>query len=133
MSTQNQSTVVFPDVQWVESWMNVVNGDEQIQRLGKFFMANMMLEFGAKQYIFTIHAGKILGYIEDPIWDKKWDFAVRASLETWQESIKPVPVPFYQDIFGMMWNHGMKVEGNVILAMQNIRVLKMMLAAMKRA
>jgi hypothetical protein len=118
---------------WVDRWVEVINHDEQIARVGRFFEGRMCVQFAEdRRYILQIVGGHVLSVIVNPIWDKPYDFKLQATLETWERSAEEVPRPFYQDIFGMMWNHGMTVEGDVVLAMQNIRALKMMLAAMKR-
>jgi len=128
-------TITKPTIgseEWVSRWVDVINDDAQIARIGRFFEGRMCIQFDEKQYILHIVGGRVLDVLVDPIWDKPFDFKVKADVETWAESAKAVPKPFYQDIFGMMWNHGMTVEGNVVLAMQQIRTLKLMLAAMKR-
>jgi hypothetical protein len=123
----------FPSETWVENWVKGINDDPEIARLGKFFTANVMFKFGDEmQYILYIYQGKVQDISVNPIWDKAWDFGIDASLETWTESIKKVPIPFYQDLFGMMWNHGMTIEGDKVKAMQHIRVVKLILAAMKQ-
>jgi hypothetical protein len=119
--------------EWVDDWVAVINDDAQIARIGRFFEGRMCVQFAEdRRYILLIVRGRVLDVMVNPIWDKPYDFKVAASLETWQRSAEAIPRPFYQDIFGMMWNHGMTVEGNVVMAMQNIRALKLMLAAMKR-
>jgi hypothetical protein len=129
-----KQVAVFPNEAWVDSWVRVMNEDSEIARLGTFFTANVMLKFGEQQqYILSIFKGKVMDVLVNPIWDKAWDFGIVAPLETWQNSIEAVPKPFYQDLFGMMWNHNMTIEGDAVKAMQNLRVVKLMLAAMKRA
>lgn len=117
---------------WVSRWVEEINDDPQIQRIGRFFEGRMCIEFDDDKFVLHIVGGKVINTLTNPIWDKPFDFKIAATTETWQRSAEEVPRPFYQDIFGMMWNHGMTVEGNVVLAMQNIRALKLMLAAMKR-
>jgi len=119
--------------EWVGRWIEQINTDAQIERLGKHFDGRMCLEFGKHKYILLVSRGKVVDVLAQPIWDKPFDFKISADIETWQRSAEEVPRPFYQDIFGMMWNHGMTMEGDVVKGMQHIRVVKLMLAAMKRA
>jgi hypothetical protein len=138
MSNANVNTVKdetgFPHEAWVTNWAKIINEDPEIARLGKYFTADVMFKFDeGKQYIFYIFRGRVQDVLVKPIWDKAWDFGIVASLETWSHSIAKVPKPFYQDLFGMMWNHGMTIEGDKVKAMQNLRVLKLMLALMKNA
>jgi hypothetical protein len=127
-----KSGIAFPSDQWVDRWRDVINEDPEIRRLGKWFDASVLFDFGGANYLLRIGGGRVTEIIPQPIWDKQWDFAVRADADCWEKSFIDPPPPFYQDIFAMMWNHGMKFEGNVVKGMQNIRVLKLMMAAMKR-
>ncbi len=118
--------------QWVTSWVEAINSDAQIERLGQYFDGRMCVQFGDDRYILIISRGRVVDVMAQPIWDKPFDFKISADLDTWQRSAEEVPRPFYQDIFAMMWNHGMTLEGDVVKAMQHIRTVKLMLAAMKR-
>ncbi len=118
--------------QWVNGWVEAINSDEQIKRLGRYFDGRMCIQFGEDRYIFLVSRGQVIDTLVQPIWDKPFDFKISAGVETWQRSAESVPRPFYQDIFGMIWNHGMTLEGDVVKAMQHIRTVKLMLAAMKR-
>ena len=132
MSEQTTNTAIgTPD--WVTKWVEAINSDDQIERLGKYFDGRMCVQFGDDKYILVISQGRVIDVLEAPIWDKPFDFKIGADLDTWARSAEEVPRPFYQDIFGMMWNHGMTLEGDVVKAMQHIRTVKLMLAAMKRA
>jgi hypothetical protein len=122
----------FASPQWVGRWVDVINADPEIARLGRFFDGRMCVQFGDDRYILTVVKGRVTDVLEQPIWDKPFDFKIAADRETWARSAERVPRPFHQDIFAMMWNHGMTLEGDVVKAMQHIRVVKLMLAAMKR-
>jgi hypothetical protein len=125
-------STAFPAADWIDRWVQSINGDEQIARLGKWFDAHVLFDFDGDKYLLTFSAGRVGHVLAQPIWDKPWDFSISAPLDCWQKSLQNPPPPFYQDLFGMMWNHGMKLEGNVVKAMQHIRVLKLVLASMKQ-
>ncbi|MCL6445403.1 MAG: hypothetical protein K6T83_18420 [Alicyclobacillus sp.] len=129
---KSNSPASFPSEPWVMKWVGVINDDSEIARLGRWLTGNILFQFGEERYLLQVDHGRVTDVLVNPIWDKSWDFAVKASVDTWEKSIQQVPPPFYQDIFGMMWNHGMTLEGNVVKAMQHIRALKLMMAAMKR-
>lgn len=128
----NATAPTIGSEQWIRRWADVINDDPQIQRIGRFFEGRMCIAFDADRFILHIVGSRVIDILVNPIWDKPYDFKLAATTETWARSAEEVPRPFYQDIFGMMWNHGMTVEGDVVKAMQNIRTLKLMLAAMKR-
>lgn len=122
----------FPGEAWVERWVKAINADPEIRRLGKWFDAKVMFDFGGERYILKFVEGQVASVIAHPIWDKAWEFGIKASVDCWQKSLMDPPPPFHQDIFGMMWNHGMTLEGDAVKAMQHIRVVKLVLAIMKR-
>ena len=130
--SSSTSTSAIGSEQWVSRWVDVINSDDQIERLGKYFDGRMCIQFGEDKYILLVSRGRVVEVLVQPIWDKPFDFKISADVETWQRSAEEVPRPFYQDIFGMMWNHGMTLEGDVVKAMAHIRTVKLMLAAMKR-
>ena len=122
----------FPSKGWVEGWIEVINNDAQIGRLGRYFDALVLFDFGGDRYILRLNAARVADYIHAPPWDESWDFRIAASVDCWKNSMKDPPPPFYQDLHGMIWNHGMILEGNVNKAMQNIRVFKMIMGSMKQ-
>jgi hypothetical protein len=129
---EESATTTFPSQGWVERWVEEINADEQLKRLGKWFDARVLFNFDGQKYLFKFVAGHVDSVIAQPIWDKPWEFSVNATLDCWSKSLQNPPPPFYQDIFGMMWNHGMTLEGDVVKAMQHIRAFKLVLASMKR-
>ena len=122
----------FGSVEWTNSWVDIVNHDPQIEYWGKRFDGRVLFDFEDVKYLCAIHKGRIEEVIPDPLWHQEWDFAIRAPRQTWEESAKPMPRPFYQDIFAMMWNHGMVIEGETLKAMQHLRALKLIMKAMRR-
>lgn len=122
----------FANSGWFARWVEVINEDAEITRLGQFFDGRMCIQVDDDKFILVVNRGRVIDLLENALWDRPFDFKIAATRDVWWHSVQPVPRPFYQDIFGMMWNHGMTLEGNVVTAMQHIRVVKLMLAAMKR-
>lgn len=122
----------FANLDWFNRWAEVINNDAEIARLGPFFDGRMCIQVDDTKFILAINRGRVLDVLEQPLWDRPFDFKIATTRDVWWRSVQQIPRPFYQDLFGMMWNHGMTMEGDVVKAMQHIRVVKMMLAAMKR-
>jgi hypothetical protein len=129
--TENPPTD-FATSAWFARWTEVINEDAEIVRLGQFFDGRMCIQVDDDKFILVVNRGRVIDVLENALWDRPFDFKIAATRDVWWQSVQRVPRPFYQDIFGMMWNHGMTLEGNVVTAMQHIRVVKLMLAAMKR-
>jgi hypothetical protein len=50
-----------------------------------------------------------------------YDFAVRASAQTWREIAKPIPRPMYHGIWAASFRTDLRLEGNLMVLMQNLR------------
>ena len=50
-----------------------------------------------------------------------YDFALRASEQTWREFAKPVPKPMFHGIYAASFRKDLKIEGNHLVLMQNLR------------
>jgi len=50
-----------------------------------------------------------------------YDFALRASAKTWKEFGQPVPKPMYHGIWSASFLKDLKIEGNHLILMQNLR------------
>ena len=50
-----------------------------------------------------------------------YDFALRASAQTWREFGQPMPKPMYHGIWSASFQRDLKIEGNHLVLMQNLR------------
>ena len=50
-----------------------------------------------------------------------YDFALRASAKTWKEFGQPVPKPMYHGIWSASFLRDLKIEGNHLVLMKNLR------------
>ena len=50
-----------------------------------------------------------------------YDFALRASAGTWKEFGQPVPKPMFHGIWSASFQRDLKIEGNHLVLMQNLR------------
>ena len=50
-----------------------------------------------------------------------YDFALRASAKTWREFGQPIPKPMYHGIWSASFLRDLKIEGNHLILMQNLR------------
>ena len=52
-----------------------------------------------------------------------YDFALRASANTWKEFSQPMPKPMYHGIWSASFRKDLKIEGNHLILMKNLRNL----------
>ena len=50
-----------------------------------------------------------------------YDFALRASAASWREFGRPVPRPQFHGIWSASFRQDLKIEGNTLVLMQNLR------------
>ncbi len=69
------------------------------------------------------HAGKIVNVTMDPGPLEHYQFAIRASADTWRKFSQPTPPPMYHGIWAASFQRDMKLEGDLLVLMQNLRCL----------
>lgn len=121
----------FPNHGWMERFQTLVNGDEFLQRIGRHFSAEVLLEFGSQGWVLSIHRGRIEG-ISSAGMMRPWAFAIRGPVAAWQRFLQPFPPPFYHDLFALTKAGHMVLEGDIRQVMMNLRALKALLGAMRR-
>ena len=117
--------------QWIKEWGKQVNEDKVFKVIGRYFTANFLLEIGENGYFVSVKNGKI-EQLTDGLPDLfQWQFALRASAETWEKFTQTVPPPRYNDIWAMARHHTLKIEGDSKVLWQNLRGLAWMLDLMR--
>jgi len=106
---------------WASKFRTATNSDEAIQSLGKYYTCTFMLDMGERKVIVEMHDGKVKDINTDPQPLDAYDFALRASAQTWREMAKPVPRPMYHGIWAASFRQDLRLEGNLLILMQNLR------------
>lgn len=121
------------DPGWVGAWQTVVNKDPTSALVGKYFVADIVFGFGAKEYLVSVRNGRIESVTNQITMETPADFALRGPEESWAKFVQRVPPPFYNDIIAMSHPlHGkVRIEGNTKIFWQNLRALTWMLERMR--
>jgi hypothetical protein len=73
-------------------------------------------------FVVQIESGKVTNLAVDPgPLDVPYQFAIRASAETWREFGAAVPAPMYHGIWAASFQRDMRLEGDLLVLMQNLR------------
>jgi len=109
----------------VKSWANkfkiLTDNDETIQCMGKYYTCSFMYDMGERKVIIEMHDGKVKNINTDPQPLDAYDFALRASPQTWREFAKPMPKPMFHGIWAASFREDLKLEGNHLVLMKNLR------------
>ena len=106
---------------WATKFKNLTDNDETIQCMGRYYTCTFMFDMSERKVIVEMHDGKIKHINTDPAPLDPYDFALRASAQTWREFARPVPKPMFHGIWAASFREDLKLEGNLLAMMQNLR------------
>ena len=85
------------------------------------------------RYVIHMHDGKVTSIAVDPgPLDEHYEFAIRASADTWRKFSQPIPSPMYHGIWAATFRKDMRLEGDLLVMMQNLRCLTRQLELLRK-
>ena len=121
----------FPGDRWMRDFAVTCNEDPELALVGKHFNADVLLEIGEARFLLAVREGKVRDVLQDPAPLTRWDYALRASREAWERFILQPPPPMFHDLFAMLFQGHMVVEGDTLALMQNLHPTIRMLECMR--
>lgn len=107
---------------WVNEFSRATDEDEEIQAHGKFYSCSYLLDMEEHQVQVLMHRGKVEEILVDPgPLDERYQFALRASAETWRKFAEETPEPMYHGIWSASFQRDLSLEGDLLVLMQNLR------------
>ena len=106
---------------WAKKYEELTNNDETIKAMSKYYTCSFMFDMEKAKVIIEMHDGKIKNININPQALDPYDFALRASAKTWKEFGQPVPKPMFHGIWSASFQRDLKIEGNHLVLMQNLR------------
>ena len=106
---------------WAAKFKAMSDSDKTIAAMAKYYTCTYMWDMADKKVIVEMHDGKIKHINTDPAPLDAYDFALRASAQTWREFGKPIPRPMFHGIWAASFREDLKLEGNILVLMQNLR------------
>ncbi len=111
----------------------LVNGDGALVGRGRFLSADFLVGAGRAPVLVTVREGRIVGVARRPPPMRSWRFAIRAGAEAWERFWRPTPPPGYHDLLAMTRFGAARIDGDLQPLMANLRYVKEVLAAPRRA
>jgi hypothetical protein len=109
---------------WVEEFKRTSNEDPELQAHGKFYTCSFLLDMEEHAFQVVMNGGKVEEIIVDPgPLDERYQFIIRASVETWRNFGKEIPPPMYHGIWSASFQRDMSLEGDLLVLMQNLRTV----------
>jgi hypothetical protein len=82
----------------VQAFQEAVNRDGEFQIAGRFLDGTLKLQFGDESLLMRFRDGKLTG-IGDPALFDSADITIRGPVASWREFLRPLPRPFFHDMF----------------------------------
>ena len=106
---------------WAKKYEDLTNSDETIGAMAKYYSCSFMFDMEKEKVIIEMHDGKVKNINTNPGPLDAYDFALRASASTWKEFSVPMPKPMYHGIWAASFRKDLKIEGNHLVLMKNLR------------
>ncbi len=106
---------------WAKKYEDLTNSDETIAAMAKYYSCSFMFDMEKAKVIIEMHDGKVKNINTSPGPLDSYDFALRASANTWKEFSQPIPKPMYHGIWSASFRKDLKIEGNHLILMKNLR------------
>jgi len=106
---------------WAKKYEDLTNSDETIGAMAKYYSCSFMFDMEKAKVIIEMHDGKVKNINTNPGPLDAYDFALRASANTWKEFSQRIPKPMYHGIWSASFRKDLKIEGNHLVLMKNLR------------
>lgn len=117
------TTSTTPSAQeWVAAFTRANDHDPEIGAHGKYFTCSFLLDMEEHLFVVRMNAGKVAEIAVDPgPLDVAYQFSIKASAATWREFSKETPNPMFHGIWAATFRRDMRLEGEILILMQNLR------------
>lgn len=107
----------------------LVNADARLIRRGRFVDTAFMIVIDDDYILIRIREGRVIEVTPGPFITPDYSFALRASRAVWEKFWQPLPPLGCTDIFALVKQKLMRVEGDLHPFMANLLYFKDVIAA----
>ena len=107
--------------EWAVKFSEASDKNKVIGAMARYFTCSYMLDMEHEKVIVEMVDGKVYRMNITPGGMDAYDFALRASASTWREFARPIPKPMFHGIWSASFRQDLKIEGNTLVLMQNLR------------
>ena len=116
----------------LERLPDLVNADANLVRRGRFVNTTFLIGIDDANYLVRIADGRVTNITQGPFITPHYSFALRASREAWEKFWQPLPPLGFTDIFALVKNKLLRVEGDLHPFMANLLYFKDVLASLRK-
>jgi len=111
---------------------NLVNADANLMRRGRFVDTTFMIAIDDAYTLIRVEGGRVVKVTPGPFITPNYSFALRASRGVWEKFWQPLPPLGFTDIFALVKQKLMRVEGDIHPFMANLLYFKDVIAAPRK-
>ena len=113
---------MMPDIKaWARKYESLTNSDETIAAMARYYTCSFIFDMENARILIEMHDGKVKRIETNAGPMDACDFLLRASAAPWREFSRPIPLPMYHGIWSASFRRDLKIEGNHLVLMQNLR------------
>jgi len=116
----------------LETIARLVNADDTLVRRGRFVDTTFLIAIDDIDTLVRINEGRVTKVTQGPFITPDYSFALRASREVWEKFWQPLPPLGFTDVFALIKQKLMRVEGDLHPFMSNLLYFKDVIAAPRR-
>jgi hypothetical protein len=116
----------------IERIADHVNADANLVRRGRFVNTMFMIAIDDADYLIRIAEGRVASVTPGPFITPHYSFALRASRDAWEKFWQPLPPLGFTDIFALVKNKLLRIEGDLHPFMTNLLYFKDVLATLRQ-
>ena len=110
----------------------LVNADAKLIRRGRFVDTTFLIAVDDDYTLIRVQEGRITKVTRGPFITPNYSFALRAPRDVWQKFWQPLPPIGFNDVFALVKQKLMRVEGDLHPFMANLLYFKDVLAAPRK-
>jgi hypothetical protein len=116
----------------IDKIASLVNADARLIQRGRFVDTTFMIAIDDADTLIRIQEGRVTKVTPGPFITPNYSFALRASRSVWEEFWQPLPPLGFTDIFALVKQKLMRVEGDIHPFMANLLYFKDVIAAPRK-
>ena len=108
----------------IENLASLVNADAKLIRRGRFVDTTFMIAIDEAYTLIRVQEGRITKVTPGPFITPDFSFALRASRTVWEKFWQPLPPLGFTDVFALVKQKLMRIEGDIHPFMANLLYFK---------
>ena len=116
----------------IEKIADLVNADPRLVHRGRFVDTTFMVAIDDVETLLRVQEGRVIRVTPGPFITPDYSFRLVASRSVWEKFWQPLPPLGYTDVFALVKQKLMRMEGNLHPFMTNLLYFKDVIAAPRR-